>query len=84
MTATRRRAPASTPTPKPDPADAAIGRRVREFFSWVAQLVCWALSGLLTVGVYVSFPEGGLAGALAVNAVVGLLFILLIVRWSRG
>lgn len=84
MTTTRRRAPARSPAPKPDPADAAIGRALREFFSWTLQLVMWVLSGLLTVGVYVTFPEGGLFGALATNAVVGLLLVLLILRWSRG
>lgn len=84
---TPRAAPAVKAAAKLDPevaADAAIGRALREFFSWTLQLVMWVLSGLLTVGVYVTFPEGGLFGALATNVVVGLLLVLLILRWSRG
>lgn len=84
MTATRRRAAPKPPAPKPDPADAAIGRTVREFFEWVLQLVMWVVSGFLAVTAYRTYPQAGLWGALAIDAVAGLLLILVLLRGSRG
>lgn len=70
------------PTPV-DAADAVIGRKVREFFEWALQLFMWVVSGLLTLVAYNTYPAAGVWGALAVNAVAGLLLILLLVRGSR-
>lgn len=84
MTATRRRAAPRPPAPKPDPVDAEIGRKVREFFEWVLQLVMWVVSGALTVAAYRMYPAAGVWGALAVDAVAGLALVLLLLRGSRG
>ena len=86
MTATRRRSTAPKVIAKPTPvdiADAAVGRKLREFFSWLALLVTWVASGWLTLAVYLAFPENGVWGALAVTAASGVVFVLLLLRWSR-
>lgn len=71
------------PTPV-DAADAAAGRKLRAFLGWATQLVAWALSGLLATTIWVTYPDGGLWGAVAMNAVLGALVMVAIVRWARS